>query len=423
MRQRVKIAYLINQYPHPSHTFIRREIASLEALGIYIARFSLRRMSGLVDAQDEAEQARTRAILDAGPFGLAFALLETMAVRPRHFFRGLWLALRMGWRSRRSVARHVIYLAEAAVLRAILAREQYPHLHAHFGMHSTTIAMLCRELGGPPYSFTVHGPEEFDDVRELGLAEKIGRAAFVVAVSHYGRSQLCRWTPLEEWNKLFIVRCGVDAAFFATSSPCPRDPRFVCVARLSPQKAHFVLLEAVHCLKAEAIPFELVLIGDGPLRPAIEKRIRTLGLEACVSVKGWLDEYHVRQAIAGSRLMVLPSFAEGLPVVLMEALAMGRPVITTYISGIPELVEDERNGWLVPPGSVEALADALRTALKAPTALLDEMGQRGAARVNEVHDCMKEARKLANLFGAAVGVPEDRPLASVATAQRQPQTE
>jgi glycosyltransferase involved in cell wall biosynthesis len=400
----LKVAYLINQYPQPSHTFIRREIAGLEALGFSILRFSVRRTAGLLDPADLAEQQRTRALLSSKPAAFVLALAVTLLTRPLRFLRALGLTLRLGWRSERGVARHFAYLAEAALLQRMLDGEGVCHLHAHFGTNSTAVAMLCRELGGPGYSFTVHGPEEFDKAPILGMGEKIARAAFVVGVSDFGRSQLCRLTPPSGWSKLFVVRCGVDASFFTGARPCTAAPRLVCVARLGEQKGHLLLLDAVKKLRDQGVSLALTLVGDGPLRAAIEAKIHDLGLGECICLAGWMDERGVREAIAASRALVLPSFAEGLPVVLMEALALGRPVIATYVAGIPELVEPGRSGWLVPAGSVDALADALRDAVSAPPAALDLLGRHGAARVFKLHHSVNESRKLSALFRSVGGL-------------------
>lgn len=400
----MKIAYLINQYPQPSHTFIRREIAGLEALGFSVMRFSVRRTQGLLDPADVAEQRKTRALLASGPTAFVVALAATVLTRPLRFLRALVLTLRLGFRSERGAPRHLAYLAEAALLQRLLRAEGVRHLHAHFGTNSAAVAMLCRELGGPGYSFTVHGPEEFDKAPILGMEEKIARAAFVVGVSHFGRSQLCRLTPPSAWSKLFVVRCTVDASFFAGGRPCTAAPTLVCVARLGEQKGHLLLLDAVKKLREQGISLALTLVGDGPLRPAIEAKIHDLDLGECISLAGWMDETGVREAIAASRALVLPSFAEGLPVVLMEALALGRPVIATYVAGIPELVEPGRSGWLVPAGSVDALVDALRAALSAAPAQLDLLGRQGAARVSELHDSVNESRKLSALFRSVVAL-------------------
>lgn len=394
------IAYLVNQYPKVSHSFIRREIAGVEACGIPVARFSLRSCSAeLVDEVDKLEQELTQVVLEIGKFGLLGALIRVAITRPVRFLSALWLMLQVGWGSERGVLRHFAYLVEACVLLGWFSNLGVTHVHAHFGTNSTTVAMLCRVLGGPPYSFTAHGPEEFDKAREISLTEKINRSAFVVAVSSFGKSQLYRWCSPEQWSKIHIVHCGVDKLFLKQPHiPIPNRPQLVCVGRLSEQKGHLLLIEAASRLAAEGLPFKLVFVGDGPLRSQIETLIARHGLQDHIEITGWASSPEVQQQILASRALVLPSFAEGLPVVIMEALALERPVLSTYVAGIPELVESEVSGWLVPPGSVEALTAAMRTALQLPVEKLEQMGRLGALRVAEQHDAAIEASKLAALF-------------------------
>jgi glycosyltransferase involved in cell wall biosynthesis len=396
----LKVAYLVNQYPQPSQSFIRREIVALEARGLSILRFTLRRWDGvLVDPRDQAERDRTRAVLDEGAFKLVGALMATLAARPTAFARAAWLALRLGWRSDRGPIVHAIYLAEACVLARWTRAERVDHVHAHFGTNSTTVAMLCEALGGPPYSFTAHGPEEFDKPQVLALGEKIRRSVFTVAISDFGRSQLFRWAPVDAWPKVQVVRCGLDALFLDGSpKPPPANRRLVCVGRLAEQKGQLILIEAASLMAARGIAFEIVVIGDGPFREPMERRIRELGLGGNVRLIGWQSNSSVRTWIIESRAMVLPSFAEGLPVALMEALALGRPAISTYVAGIPELVEPGVCGWLVPPASVESLARAMAEALEAADETIVRMGRAGAERVAKLHNAISQAEILERLF-------------------------
>jgi glycosyltransferase involved in cell wall biosynthesis len=245
----------------------------------------------------------------------------------------------------------------------------------------------------------MHGPEEFDHPQTLALDEKIRRSAFVVAISQFGKSQLCRWVPHHEWSKIKIVRCGLDAMFLGDElTPPPADRRLVCVGRLAEQKGQLVLLEAAGRLHADGEDFELILAGDGPMRGDVEHLIDRFDLKSKVKLVGWQSNSQVRDLIRGSRAMVLPSFAEGLPVVIMEALALGRPVISTYVAGIPELVQSGVSGWLTPAGDVDELVEAMRAALDMPTEHLGEMGQAGAARVSERHNADAEAAKLMSLI-------------------------
>ena len=214
---------------------------------------------------------------------------------------------------------------------------------------------------------------------------------------------LYRWCLPKQWSKIHVVHCGVDDEFLLRPSlNIPAEPRLVCVGRLCEQKGQLLLLDAVAQLAAEGLQFKLVLVGDGPLRGEIEAAIARMGLQEHVEMSGWASNSQVRQHILASRAMVLPSFAEGLPVVLMEALALGRPVISTYVAGIPELVEEGRSGWLVPPGSVEALTQAMRCALQLPVEQLEEMGSAGAVRVAQRHNVAYEASSLAALFRSSI---------------------
>jgi colanic acid/amylovoran biosynthesis glycosyltransferase len=398
--KKARIAYLVNQYPQASHTFIRREIAGLEALGLEVVRYTLRAAPGpSLDQADEKERLKTQEILGVGVLGLLVASARAAITHPFRFVRALRTAVRLGRRSERGVMVHLIYLAEACVLQNSLAESKAVHLHSHFGTNSTAVAMLCRLLGGPPYSFTAHGPEEFDFARPLSLGEKVRHAEFVVAISEFGKGQLFRWSDYADWGKIHVIRCGVDADFLdAGPHPVPTSSRLVCIGRLAEQKGQLLLVEAAGLLRQRGFEFQVSLVGDGPMREVLELRISELGLQENVILAGWGDSDTVRRAIIESRALVLPSLAEGLPVVLMEALALGRPVISTYIAGIPELVTTGVCGWLVPAGSVDVLADAMASVLSANPDDLDQMGAAGAARVAVRHDARRESARLASLL-------------------------
>lgn len=395
----VTIAYLINQYPKVSHSFVRREIFALEASGLTVERFAIRDCgSELVDDLDRAELQKTCVLLKQGVATFAIALAKTAITRPSQLWSALKLTLKIGRRSERGLLLNLVYLVEACVLLQKLQATTATHVHAHFGTNSTTVAMLCHALGGPTYSFTVHGPEEFDKVEAIALPEKIRRAKFVVAISSFGRSQLYRWSDLQDWSKIHVVHCGIDQAFQAPLMAVPDVPQLVCVGRLSAQKGHLLLLEAARILSQENLSFKILMVGDGELRPEIEALIERYHLRSHIEITGWASSAEVKSHILSSRALVLPSFAEGLPVVIMESLALGRPVITTHIAGIPELVESGVCGWLVPAGDVESLAEAMRKALLMSPFDLEEMGRTGMARVAQAHDVALEAQKLAQLF-------------------------
>ncbi len=399
------LAYLASQYPKTSHTFIRREIAALERLGFEIRRFATRPVEEtLVDPDDLAEEARTSVLLEGGAPSLLAGSLAVLLRHPLRWLGALGSALRMGRRSERGMVAHLAYHAEACVLLRRMRAAGVGHLHAHFATNATTIALLARELGGPPFSFTIHGPADLNSAPMLALDKKTRGAKFVAAVSYHTRGQLLRHALPADWDRIRIVHCGLDGAFLRQPSvPLPSARRMLCVARFDPDKGHLVLLEAAARLAAEGLDFRIELIGDGVLRPAIERAIERLGLARHVELLGWRKGLEVRDRLLASRFFVLPSFAEGLPVVLMEALALGRPVIATYVAGIPELVVDGENGWLVPASSVDDLVRALRAALSAPDETLARMGARGRERVLAQHDVDREAKLLAELFRARAG--------------------
>jgi colanic acid/amylovoran biosynthesis glycosyltransferase len=398
------LAYVLSTYPRPSLTFIRREIAALEARGLTVHRFAMRRSDEeLVDEADRAEQRRIGYILEVGTWGLVTALVGDALTRPRRWAGALAKALKLGFESRRGLVRHLIYLAEACVLRRRLEECNARHMHAHFGTNPAAVALLCRLLGGPPYSITIHGPEEFDASWQSGLRDKVHHAAFVVAISQFTRSQVFRWCNTEDWPRVHMIHCGVSEDFLSAASvPVPERPRLAIVARLNEQKGHLLLIEAANRLRDLGIDFELVIIGDGPMRGEIQGLIDRYDLREQVRITGNLSNHGVRQGLQAARALVLPSFAEGLPVVAMEALALGRPVITTYIAGIPELVDQGVNGWLVPAGAVEPLVEAMVEALTADPSELDVMGFEGAARVAEQHNIDIQAAKLVDLFTTRV---------------------
>lgn len=398
----MRIAYFINQYPKVSHSFIRREILALERQGFEVQRIALRGWDAeLVDAEDVSERDKTRYVLQDGVKGLLGPALQVLRAQPQRFFSALWLALRMGWRADRAWPYHVVYLLEACRLLTWLQAFGARHVHAHFGTNSTEVVMLANALGGPAYSFTVHGPEEFDKPQFIHLGEKVRRAAFVAAISSYGRSQLFRWVDHSHWAKVKVVHCGLERTFHdVTPVAVPCVPRLVCVGRLCEQKGQLLLLEAARQLAAQGVEFEIVLAGDGEMRGQIEALIAQYGLQSQIRITGWISSDQVRTEILAARALVLPSFAEGLPVVIMEAMALRRPVLTTYVAGIPELVRQGENGWLFPAGEVEELAAAMADCLAQPVEVLQRMGEAAWQRVVERHDIDTEAARLAHLFKA-----------------------
>lgn len=403
----VKLAYLVNTYPQPSQSFIRREVQALERMDWQIHRFALRSdRARLVDPADIAEDSRTEHIVDKGGWQVMRLALPFAARRPMAALRSLRLAMACGARGAGGLPgtggrlRHLIYWLEAAHLAARCHQLRLPHIHAHFGTNATTVAMLAAEIGGLSYSFTTHGPEEFDAPRAHSLAEKVARASFAVTISSFGRSQMCRWADVADWGKLHVVHCGIEPWRFPAPTPMPdAPPRLVAIGRLAEQKGFPLLVEAM-ALAAPHVPdLQLTLIGDGPFRPLIETLIARAGLQHQITLTGWLDEAAVRDHLARSHALILPSFAEGLPLVLMEAFAAARPVVASAIMGVPELVSRE-TGWLVPAGDAQALAQAIRAFAATPLDRLAAMGTEARRTVLARHDITHEAEKLAALLAS-----------------------
>ena len=399
------IAYLVNQYPKISHSFIRREIQAIEKQGFEVLRLAMRGWDGeLVDAADIDERSRTQYLLEEGALPLLLALCRTLLLRPVKFLRAIQLASRMSRRSDRPLWVHFGYLAEACAVLGRLRSTAVSHVHAHFGTNAAEIATLLHALGGPTYSFTVHGPEEFDKPEGLHLATKVQHASFVVAISSFGASQLRRWVNHAEWPKIRVVRCGIDERFLRHDGlPRSDGNRLVCIGRLCEQKGQLLLVMAAAELARRGQAFTLVLAGDGDMRAEIESLVRHYGLTGRVRITGWLSSEGVREEILASRAMVLPSFAEGLPVVIMEAMALRCPVVSTFVAGIPELVIQGETGWLVPAGDVAQLVNAMQAVLQMPETEIAAMGSRGRQRVAAMHSAAGEARRLAEYFREVAG--------------------
>ena len=399
----MRIAYFTNRYPAVSHTFIRREIRALEALGISIVRFAIKPGTDLVDDEDRAEVTRTRFVFQTSIAELLHCCGTTLLTRPFAVISAISQAFRLGWGSESGILRHLAYVVEGAMLAKWCLREGVQHIHVHFGTNATTIALLAKEFGDISYSFTAHGPDEFEKASLLSIDKKLDRAMFAVCVSSFGRSQFMRWSPPDLWSKIAVVHCGLDRAFFDQPIlPPPPNARLVCVGSLDKRKAQLLLVGAARRLLDEGTRCEIVLAGDGEMRPIIEEAIRLAGVQEMVTLIGWASGDRVKAEIEAARALVLPSFSENMPVVLMEAMALGRPVISTYIAGIPELVEPGKTGWLVPAGDEVALTQAMREALIAPVAQLAAMGRAGRRHILEQHEALKEAKKLKYLFEQTV---------------------
>ncbi|MGY6634430.1 MAG: glycosyltransferase family 4 protein [Alkalilacustris sp.] len=400
------VAYLTGSYPKASHTFIAREIAALRSLGVEVVACSVRRTPAaeLSGPAQQAEAAATFCILDAAraPHRLIAAQLMAIARAPRRWASALRLALAIRPAGLKALVWQLFYLAEAAVLAAHLRRKGVVHLHNHFGDSSCTVALLTSQMTGIPFSYTEHGPSIFFAPHHWRLDVKAARARFVACISHFCRSQVMLFADPVHWDRLHIVRCGIDADRYDRppgDAAAGAAGRVVFIGRLAAVKGVRVLLEAVAALHPRHPGLSLTLIGDGPDRAALAARAAALGLADRVRFTGYLSEEEVAAALAQSDLLVLPSFAEGVPVVLMEAMASGLPVVATRVGGVAELVEDGVSGCLVAPGDPEGLATAIDRLLSDP-ALARRFGAAGRIRVRDRHDSLVEATRLRDLFAA-----------------------
>ncbi|HEY9023651.1 MAG TPA: glycosyltransferase family 4 protein [Burkholderiaceae bacterium] len=393
----MKIAYLLNSYPMTSTTFIRREIEALTAQGVEIERFAARPWGEqLVDPLDIAERERTHYLLAGNVPNLFAAFLRELVANPAGLARAVGTALRLWRNAGAGFGRHAAYLLQGVYFKQQARATGAAHVHTHFATNATAIALLSHVLGGPGYSFTAHGPDEFENTDRLSFDLKMRHARFIAAISSFGRVQLIRASRWSHWPKIEIVHCGLALPDF-TPTPNPGGPVLVNIARFNSQKGLLLIPAAVAAVKDEFPGLKVVLIGDGEERPRLEAEIARHGVAGQVELRGWQSNAEVRRALVESRALLLPSFAEGLPVVIMEAFALGRPVISTYIAGIPELVDDSC-GWLAPAGDVQALAAAMRDALSAEPARLDRMGQEARRRAVARHDIASSARQLKALF-------------------------
>jgi colanic acid/amylovoran biosynthesis glycosyltransferase len=395
-----KLAYLVSQYPKVSHSFIRREILALEQEGWQIFRLSIRGWDlALAEDEDISERTKTTFVLRSGALALAMAMARQVVCAPRRFFAAASLAVRMMRLSDRPFVWHFFYLAEACWIVPQLTKRNITHMHAHFGVNDAEVAMLANELSGISYSFTVHGWEEFG----AHLAEKVRRATFVVTVCSFGRSQIFRVSDQQCWNKIKVVHCGIDPTFADLEAVEPSDTnKLVCVGRLCAQKGQLLLVKSISVLIKEGRNLELVFVGDGEDRAILEQLIAENDLKSFVKITGWANARRVRDEIISARALILPSFSEGLPTVIVEAMVLGRPVLSTYIAGIPELVINGKTGWLFPAGSEKDMSAAIRSCLDTSEEALLAMGVLARARALQRHDLAFQVKRLTTLFEAAL---------------------
>lgn len=412
-----RIAYLMSHYPAISHAFVLREVEHLRATGLEIDTLSIHHAADeeLLSAGDRAAAATTASVLPTDARELVSAHLVALACAPRRYFSTLARALRTGTPGLRERLWHLFYFAEAVILLRHCRRAGIAHLHAQFADSATDVAMLVthyrrgQRVDGQPctWSLAVHGSVEFYNVDRHALTDKIEDAKFAVAISDFGRSQLMRLSDSSRWNHIHVVRCGVDLAVYEPPpgrSGSATAAEVLFVGRLLHGKGLSLLLEAVAELRRRGLDVTVTVVGDGPARAEVEAAAHSFGLSAHVRFLGSIGQDDLLARYGAADVFCLPSFAEGIPVVAMEAMAMELPVVTTRIMGIPELVEDGTHGLLVPPGRVDALIDALERLVRAP----EERGRMGAAgreKVRADYDVARSARRMRSVLEAELGLP------------------
>ena len=403
----MRISYLATNYPFVSHTFIQGEVAALEALGVEIVPIALNkvRTADVLSPLDEQEAARTYHVKATPPGEIASTLLGALVRHPLAFLKGLRRSLQ-GPPGVREVGRRLFQFAEAVLVWRHCLDRGVTGIHAHFGQAPATVARYAAAFGNDAaggrgrrwtWSVTIHGWHEFATEDSSDLRAKFADADLVVAISDFTRAQILRLSGSGDWAKIGVVRCGIDVEAFAPREPRPlaEPPVVLVVARLSPEKGHMVLLEAMGLLAERGVEVRARFIGDGPFEHELRKAVRRLGLGGAVELLGPQPPSAVAEALRDADVFCLPSFAEGLPVSIMEAMAIGVPVVTTYISGTPELVDDT-TGWIVPAGNPEALADAIADVLSSPRVAATVEAARDAVLLR--HDRSRNSKELADLL-------------------------
>jgi glycosyltransferase involved in cell wall biosynthesis len=380
----MRIGYLVSQYPAPSHTFIRREIRALRAAGLDIRTFSIRRPAAgeVLSNPDREAQDDTWYVLPVEPIGMATAQCSALLRKPVRYLRTLRAATRHRAPGLRELVWSMFYFLEAVTLARELEHRRVQHLHNHFANAGANVGYLASLFLDIDWSFTIHGTSEFDYPAGLLLGEKIRSARWVACVSNFGRAQAMRTVQQDQWTKLFVARCGLAM----DQMPARKTPRaegslsVLALGRLSPEKAFEGLLEAFSRVVENGADAALQIAGDGPSRASLEERCRSLGLLSRTTFLGRKSEAAALEVICNADVLVVSSLMEGLPVVLMEAMALGVPVIAPRVAGIPELIEHEKTGLLFDPGNWTSLADCLSRML-ADRALRERLQTAGRQRI------------------------------------------
>lgn len=399
----LRIGYLTGEYPRATDTFIQREVAAMRRRGVEVQTFSIRRPDEkhIVGEEQREEHRRTVYVQETAAWRIVLAHLRLLLSRPGRYIKTLWLAMRMSRGGVRAMLWQLFYFVEAGIVAEAGRRLNLRHIHNHFANSSCSVTMLAAELGGFTFSFTMHGPAIFFEPMRWRIDEKIRRALFVACISHFCRSQAMIFAPYEKWSRLHIVHCGVDPKGFEPKEHAGSARRLLYVGRLDVVKGLPVLFEALAKVSERHSQLRLDLIGDGLDRQRLEELAERLSIADRVGFLGYRSQAEVRKELAESDGFVMSSFAEGVPVVLMEAMAAGLPVIATRIAGVAELVEEGASGYLVPPGDADSLADRIDRLAVDPERRA-AMGRVGRQAVAESFNLEREAAWLCRVLRSAL---------------------
>lgn len=402
MESKRKIAYLVSQYPAISHTFILREVLQLRGLGWNLEIASINdpdRPDNDLTQEERREKTQTFYVKQAGFLGAFSACFRAIFTHPLGFLNGLGCVMKLAKWDIARFCYHLFYFAEALLVGSWMERKGISHLHVHFANPASTVGLIASKIYPITFSLTVHGPDEFYDVPGNSLKEKILGASFVCCISNYAKSQLMRLSDPVHWGKLEVSPLGVDPEVFAPadSQKGSEDHSLLCIGRLAPSKGQHILIDAISLLVGRGYKVSLELIGDGPDRKSLEKAVQDKGVADSIRFHGAVNQDGIKQYLTKAEVFVLPSFAEGVPVVLMEAMSMGIPCVSTAINGIPELIQTDVEGLLVPPADAEQLARAI-SALIEDSALRERLGRAGRQKILEKYCISTNMNGLDQIF-------------------------
>ncbi len=397
----MRLAYFTNTYPRATDTFIRREVLGLRARGLEVSTYSVRKTGADHDVDEEviSEKKNTKFILPVNILDLVKAKWFCFRKSPLTYFCTYWLALRSSRPGLKGQLLQQIYFLEALVLAKMLVDDKIEHVHNHLGDNSGTVTMLAAKLAGIPYSISIHGPHIFFDGLHWALDKKTQHSSFISCIGHFCTSQMMLYADKQYWDKFKIIRCGVNLQQFEFRAPQSKASKLVYVGRLSAEKGLPILFDSLAQLKEKGYQLELDVLGDGEDKSYLQELCQQSGIKDMVNFKGFVDQTTIQSTLKSSDIFVLPSFAEGIPVALMEAMAIGLPVIATYVGGVTELVIDDVTGKVVYPSDSQGLADAIANYVDDP-----ELGNRVATaarkKVEEEFNIEDQIDKLADLFNS-----------------------